>query len=126
MNRWTQFARATRCLVLAAALPVVAGCFGSDEELALYCSLMSLVGGSGFDFNDCYDYDPGEFAEMRGYLDDVRAYRALTSRPSITGPGAPSFDAFMSARYPDWSARAESLRATMRAAQVADSAAVIH
>lgn len=110
MRHWTRCTRTVRCLALAAALVVGSGCFGSEEELALYCALMSLV-TTEIDFNSCYDYEPGEFQEMRQYLGDVREYQQLRDGASITAPGAPSFDDFMSARYADWPERSVRLQA---------------
>jgi hypothetical protein len=109
---WNRLARASRVLVLAVALTAF-GC-PDDQELGIYCQLMALVVGSGFDFSDCYDYDPGDYAEYRGYFDDVRAYQGLRTQRSIAGPGVPTFDAFMSARYADWPQRVAQLRASLQ------------
>lgn len=113
MKPWTQCARVVQCLVVAVALTAF-GCPG-DDELGLYCSLMSLAAGEDFDFDACYDYTPpDDFNEYRRYLDDVRAYQAMLAHKTISGPAAPSFNEFMTARYPDWAARAQALRASMR------------
>lgn len=119
MKSRNRLARAAKCLALALALTAF-GCPG-DDEFGLYCSLMSLVAGPTFDFESCYDYNPEEQFAHRMYFDDVRAYQGLVAQHSVTGPGAPSFDAFMGARYPDWDMRSEALRATMRVTAAEDS-----
>lgn len=119
MRHSTRCSRVVRCLALAAAVTVSSGCFGDEDDLYLYCLLMSSFTNQ-VDFDECLgDYNPEEFAEMRQYLDDVRAYQQLLEESSLTGPGAPSFEAFMSARYADWDERAGRLAAikTARAAR---------
>lgn len=121
MRHWTRCSRAVRCLALAAAVLVSGGCFGNEDDLYLYCLLMSSFTNL-VDFEECLgDYSPGEFAEMRQYLDDVRAYQRLQDDASITGPGAPPFDEFMSQRYADWPERSARLQAIadVRAARAA-------
>jgi hypothetical protein len=118
--------RRIRSILLATLLAGVAGssaaCSSGGDEL---CYLWAQIAGADEEeaFLSCVG-DYGEFA-YEAYRADLRAYRALAASGDPTSPAAPSLDAFMAARYPDWEHRRAEIRRAhaerVRAARSADA-----
>jgi hypothetical protein len=89
-------------------------CPGSSGEEILYCFVLNAITSGEHGVENCDYYEiPGERRAVLPYEDDFRAYQALAAFGGATAPGQPTPAAFMASRYPDWPARAASLRATL-------------
>jgi hypothetical protein len=90
------------------------GCPGTSGEEILYCFVLNAITSGEHGVENCDIYEiPGERRAVLRYEDDFRAYQALAAFGGATAPSAPTPAAFMASRYPDWPARAASLRATL-------------
>lgn len=101
--------------LIGALAVVLAACPGETGEEVLYCFVLNALTGGEHGVENCeFGYEPPQDrrAVLR-YQDDLRAYQALARAGSATGPAMPTPAEFMASRYPDWPARAASLRVTL-------------